>query len=174
MFNFTTYVFRYKSLHKLIKKIAIFSVFMFLYICSVVNKGKIIMAGISGITSFGSAPVGGKIIAPPDKKDKPKPQAPMAGDINLTPTSPQKPTYTPLAGLITPPKLPKPPYNPNYPIGGLITPPNLPKMPMPKPTAGLISPPKKPEIKIPEIKLPEKPKAEEPKTEKAEVEKPQE
>ena len=51
----------------------------------------------------------------------------------------------PLAGLISPPKLPpQGPYIP-APIAGLINPPKLPPMPHPgQPLAGLIMPPKNP------------------------------
>ena len=76
----------------------------------------------------------------------------LAGNIAVPPLpNPQKEPKvpnTPLAGLISPPKLPPSgPYIP-APIAGLINPPKLPKGPITQPPlAGLIAPPVRPQTK---------------------------
>lgn len=91
-------------------------------------------------------PVGGKIVAPvPQKPQGPAiPNTPLAGLISppkLPPKGPYLPA--PVAGLINPPNIPRMPY-PNTPLAGLIAPPTLPpKNPM-TPLGGLIAPPRNP------------------------------
>ena len=91
-------------------------------------------------------PLGGKIVAPvPNKPQGPAiPNTPLAGLISppkLPPHGPYIPA--PIAGLINPPKVPRMPY-PNTPLAGLISPPSLPPKNPTQPLGGLIAPPRVP------------------------------
>ncbi len=84
-------------------------------------------------------------VVPPYKNPLPAtPSMPLAGLISPPKLPPQGPYIpAPIAGLINPPKLPPMPH-PGQPLAGLITPPELPPKNPTQPLGGLIMPPKNP------------------------------